>query len=62
MYFASAVIRSGSVAFYFFPIYMDNTKLKQLAPTAAKCLKDKTCFHFKNTEQVVNAEIEALIT
>src|SRR5437016_2011320 len=51
MYFASIVQRSDSVAFYFFPSYM-HAEMKDVAPSLYKCLKGKTCFHFKKEEQV----------
>src|ERR1041385_2934781 len=46
MYFASIMNRKDSVAFYFFPSYM-NKEMKDVAPSLYKCLKGKTCFHFK---------------
>jgi hypothetical protein len=60
MYFASIANRKDSVAFYFFPSYM-NTGLKKVAPSLYKCLKGKTCFHFKKPEQVNEKELNALL-
>jgi hypothetical protein len=60
MFFASVAVRSDSVAFYFFPSYM-NTELKKAAPSLYKCLKGKTCFHFKKEEQVNEKELDALL-
>lgn len=60
MYFASIAHRKDSVAFYFFPSYM-NTGLKEVAPTLYKCLKGKTCFHFKKEEQVNEEELNTLL-
>jgi len=60
MYFASIAQRKDSVAFYFFPSYM-NTQLKDTAPSLYKCLKGKTCFHFKKEEQVDEKELNALL-
>jgi hypothetical protein len=60
MYFASIAQRKDSVAFYFFPSYM-NEKLKEVAPSLYKCLKGKTCFHFKKEEQVNEKELDALL-
>lgn len=60
MYFASAVIRTNSVAFYFFPCYM-NPALKNAAPSLFKHLKGKTCFHFTDPEQVNEKELDALL-
>ena len=60
MYFASIAHRKDSVAFYFFPAYGD-TSLQNVAPSLWKCLKGKTCFHFKKEEQVDEKELSALL-
>jgi len=60
MYFATIAQRKDSVTFHFFPSYM-NTKLKEVAPSLYKCLKGKTCFHFKKEEQVNEKELTLLL-
>src|SRR5438046_783887 len=60
MFFAAVAQRKDSVTFHFFPSYM-NTKLKDVAPSLYKCLKGKTCFHFKKEEQVNEKELSALL-
>lgn len=60
MYFSSLAMRKDSVAFYFFPSYMDK-KLAEVAPETYKLLKGKTCFHFKKAEQVNDKEMKALL-
>lgn len=60
MFFASIVQRKDSVAFYFFPSYF-NTDLKETAPSLYKCLKGKTCFHFKKEEQLDEKELSVLL-
>ncbi len=60
MFFAAIAHRKDSVTFHFFPIYM-NTKLGEEAPNLIKCLKGKTCFHFKKEEQVNEKELNALL-
>jgi hypothetical protein len=60
MYFASVAHRKDSVAFYFFPAYMDQ-ELKKIAPSLVKYLKGKTCFHFKKEEQVDVIELNELL-
>jgi hypothetical protein len=52
--------RKDTVAFYFFPAYMDK-EMKNTAPSLYKCLKGKTCFHFKMPEQVNEKELSALL-
>lgn len=61
MYFASVAQRKDSVAFYFFPIYYKTDLFKKAAPTLVKCLKGKTCFHFKKEEQINEKELDALL-
>lgn len=61
MYFASAVVRKDMVSFYVFPINGHPELFIDVAPTAMKCLKGKTCFNFKKTEQVNKTEILALL-
>ena len=60
MYFATIAQRKDTVAFYFFPSYM-NATFKEVAPTLYTCLKGKTCFHFKKVEQVNETELSALL-
>ena len=60
MYFASIAHRKDSVAFYFFPCYM-NPQYRGIAPSLHTCLKGKTCFHFKKEEQVNEAELIAML-
>lgn len=61
MYFSSVVARKDMVSFYFFPIYYHTADYIDLIPTMAKCLKGKTCFNFKKTEQVNTKELYALL-
>ncbi len=60
MYFASIAQRKDSVALYFFPSYMDG-QLQELAPSIYKCLKGKTCFHFKKESDVNEKELKAML-
>lgn len=60
MYFAGIAQRKDSVAFHFFPMYM-NSEFDNLAPDLYKCLKGKTCFHFKKAEQINEKELELLL-
>ena len=60
MHFASLVQCKDSVAFHFFPAYM-NSGMINLAPNLYKCLKGKTCFHFKKIEQIHEAELRILL-
>lgn len=61
MYFSSAVARKDMISFYFFPIYYHEQDFIDLIPELKKCLKGKTCFNFKKTEQVNKKELIALM-
>ena len=61
MYFASTVVRANSVAFYFFPTYLNPAAFKSIAPSLYKCLKGKTCFHFRQEKDVNEKELSALL-
>ncbi len=60
MYFASIAQRKDSVVFYFFPAYM-NPDMPVHAPALYKCLKGKTCFHFKTEDAVDVVELAQLL-
>ena len=61
MYFSSTVARKDMVSFYLFPVYDKQKEFVDIAPTAMKCLKGKTCFNFKKEEQVIDKELDALL-
>ncbi len=61
MYFVSVEQRKDSVVFYFFPAYMQEDAFTDHAPNLWKCLKGKTCFHFKKEEQVNEKELQAIL-
>lgn len=61
MYFASTAERKDSVVFYFFPAYMNAKEYLAVAPDTFKCLKGKTCFHFKKPEDVNEKELNAMM-
>ncbi|MBI4429354.1 MAG: hypothetical protein HY562_09580 [Ignavibacteriales bacterium] len=62
MFFSSVVARKNMMSFYFMPAYYDRKGFNNIAPTAMKCLKGKTCFNFKKEEQVVEKELDALLS
>ncbi len=61
MYFCSVVLRNDKVSFYFFPIYYHEDSYAPLIPQMIKCLKGKTCFHFKKADQVNYKELSAML-
>ncbi len=62
MFFSSAVARKDMVSFYFMPAYFNKKGFAKVAPAAMKCMKGKSCFNFKREEQVVEKEIDALLS
>lgn len=60
MYFASATIRKSSIAFYFFPIYGSMNDFEKIIPNTLKLLKGKTCFHFKNENEIDDSELRKM--
>lgn len=62
MYFSSVIARKEMVSFYLFALYDKPEEFMRIAPTVMKCLKGKTCFNFKKEEQVVEKELEELLT
>jgi hypothetical protein len=61
MYFCSVFVRKDMISFHFFPIYMKREIFEPLIPNLIKLLKGKSCFNFKNTEQVNEKELSALL-
>lgn len=62
IHFAAALIQKGYVGFYFMPIYAQTQMKKVFKPELLKCLKGKSCFHIKQNDSVLLAQIkEALV-
>lgn len=55
--FASAIIQSSYVGFYFMPVYVDEQMKQIFAPDLLKLLKGKSCFHVKR----IDSKLEAMI-
>lgn len=58
IYFASAVIRKNYVAFHFFPIYTHVDQFENINAELRKCLKGKSCFHIKRTDDPLFDQIK----
>ncbi len=61
MYFATATIKSGFVGFYFFPIYTHPKEFIGLPSEIRKCLKGKSCFHFKKFDKELEGQIKDMV-
>lgn len=60
-YFASVVPKPKDARLYFFPIYTHPSFFDTISPELRKCLKGKSCFHFKKLNQELQSEIESMI-
>lgn len=61
-YFASLILKPKDVRFYFFPVYTHAYDFESLSPELRKCLKGKSCFHFKKLSSEIQEEISSMIS
>lgn len=61
--FASIIIQSGYVGFYFMPVYTDAALKEIMGPDLLRLRKGKSCFHIKKLDEPLEKQIrEALAT
>lgn len=60
-YFASVVQKPKDIRFYFFPIYTHVDKYGPLSSEMKKCLKGKSCFHFKTLDAALEKELRDMV-
>jgi len=60
-YFASVVPKSKDIRLYYFPIYTHPHEFLWISDQLRKCLKGKSCFHFKNLDEQLLIEIGKMI-
>ena len=60
-YFGSVVPKPKDVRLYFFPIYTHPNSFDLISSDLKKCLKGKSCFHFKTISPGMKIEIESMI-
>ncbi|MHA1308884.1 MAG: DUF1801 domain-containing protein [Candidatus Heimdallarchaeota archaeon] len=58
LFFASLIIQSNYVGFYYMPIYVEKNLKELLDPELLKLLKGKSCFHIKKLDDNLEAQIE----
>ncbi|MHA1504555.1 MAG: DUF1801 domain-containing protein [Candidatus Heimdallarchaeota archaeon] len=58
LFFASLIIQSNYVGFYYMPIYVDKNLKESLGPELLKLLKGKSCFHIKKLDDNLEAQID----
>ncbi len=60
-YFASVVPKPKDARLYFFPIYTHPEYFESISPELRKCLKGKSCFHFKSLSPKLKSDIQSMI-
>lgn len=60
-YVGSVVLKPKDARLYFFPIYTHPNSFQSISPELRKCLRGKSCFHFKNISAELGREIESMI-
>jgi hypothetical protein len=60
-YFGSIIPKPGDIRLYFFPIYTHAKKYDWISGDMRKCLKGKSCFHFKKLDRPLRLELEKMI-
>ena len=60
-YFASVVPKPKDIRFYFFPIYTHPKQFEMLSQAMQKCLKGKSCFHFKKMDEALINELSNMV-
>lgn len=60
IYFASVVPKPKDVRLYYFPIYTHKDEFS-ISDDLKKCLKGKSCFHFKKISPELEKEIEEMV-
>ena len=58
VFFASIIIHSKHVGFYYMPIYTDTELIEAFKPELLKLLKGKSCFHIKKLDTELEKQIE----
>lgn len=59
-FFANIVPKEKDVRFYFFPIYTHAAEFS-ITNDLKKCLKGKSCFHFKGLDPILEKEISDMV-
>lgn len=60
-YFGSVIPKPNDIRLYYFPIYTHAKKFGWISDELRKCLKGKSCFHFKRLSESLEQEISRMI-
>ena len=58
VFFASIIVQSTYVGFYFMPLYTEEGLTKVFGKDLLKLRKGKSCFHIKRTEDALFSQVE----
>ena len=58
VFFASIIIQSKYVGFYYMPIYIDTSLEKVFKPELLRLLRGKSCFHIKSLNETLEQQID----
>lgn len=58
---AAIILQKGYVGFYFMPIYVEPGLKQRLSPSLTKLLKGKTCFHIKQLDEDLLAQVKSAL-
>lgn len=60
LFFGSTIVQKNYVSFYLMPVYMYPDLLVEVSPALKKRMQGKSCFNFKQVDEALLAELEAL--
>ena len=60
LFFGSAIVQKNYVSFYLMPVYMFPDLMEGVSPALKKRMQGKSCFNFKQVDEVLFSELEAL--
>jgi hypothetical protein len=60
LFFGSAVVQKNYVSYYLMPVYMFPDLLEGISPALKKRMQGKSCFNFKQVDEALLTELEAL--
>jgi hypothetical protein len=60
LFFGSVIVQKNYVSYYLMPVYMFPDLLEGTSPALKKRMQGKSCFNFKQVDEVLLTELEAL--
>jgi hypothetical protein len=60
LFFGSVAVQKSYVSYYLMPVYMFPDLLDGISPALIKRMQGKSCFNFKQVDEALFSELEAL--